>query len=70
MTSTDDRGSGSIGQLFLARGMSPEKARRIEAIASELLAEADAASQRSAWADGSSDQPHRAAGAQADTGCW
>jgi hypothetical protein len=53
---TDDRSSAGIGELFLAWGMSPEKAHRIEAIASALLADADAAHQRSTWADRSCDR--------------
>jgi hypothetical protein len=59
MTGADDRSSGSIGQLFLAWGMSPERARRAEAIASALLAEADAAGQRSTWADGPCNRSRR-----------
>lgn len=52
MTGTDDRSSSSIGQLFLAWGMSPEEARRVEAVASALLVEADTAGQCSVRAGG------------------
>jgi hypothetical protein len=49
MTGTDDRSPGSIGQLALSWGMSPEEARRIEAVAAAILVDADVTDQRSSW---------------------
>jgi DNA-binding transcriptional ArsR family regulator len=48
-TGTDDRSPGSIGQIALCRGMSPEQARRIEATAAALTLHAHVADERSAW---------------------
>jgi hypothetical protein len=47
MTGTDDRSPGSIMDLALSWGMSPENARRIEATAAALLVDAHIADERS-----------------------
>jgi hypothetical protein len=49
MSGTDDRSPGSIGELALSWGMSPEDARRIEAVAAAIVVDADVTDQRSRW---------------------
>jgi hypothetical protein len=49
MSGTDDRSPGSIGELALSWGMSPEDARRIEAVAAAIVVDADVTDQRSSW---------------------